>query len=47
MSMLNLYVNRADRSLSAADKRRLRRAKRKLRRMFGRPLEPRRARRAA
>lgn len=44
MSMLNLYVNRAGRSLSAADKRRLERAKRKLRREFGRPPEPRRAR---
>ena len=47
MSMLNLYVNRAGRSLSAADKRRLERAKRELRRVFGRPPEPRRARRAA
>jgi len=44
MSMLNLYVNRAGRSLSAADKRRLERAKRKLRRVFGRSPEPRRAR---
>ena len=47
MSMLNLYVNRAGRSLSAADKRRLERAKRELRRVFGRPPAPRQKRRAA
>ena len=36
MSMLNLYVNRAGRSLGAADRRRLARAKVELRRVFGR-----------
>jgi hypothetical protein len=36
MSMLNLYVNRAGRSLSAGDRRRLERAKLELRRVFGR-----------
>jgi Protein of unknown function (DUF3175) len=36
MSMLNLYVNRAGRSLSARDRRRLERAKVELRRVFGR-----------
>ena len=36
MSMLNLYVNRAGRSLSAGDRRRLQRAKVELRRVFGR-----------
>jgi hypothetical protein len=36
MSMLNLYVNRAGRSLSARDRRRLERAKVELRRAFGR-----------
>ena len=36
MSMLNLYVNRAGRSLSAAERRRLDRAKVELRRLFGR-----------
>ena len=36
MSMLNLYVNRAGRSLSARDRRRLERAKVQLRRAFGR-----------
>jgi hypothetical protein len=36
MSMLNLYVNRAGRSLSAGDRRRLERAKVELRRVFGR-----------
>jgi hypothetical protein len=36
MSMLNLYVNRAGRSLSARDRRRLERAKGELRRAFGR-----------
>jgi hypothetical protein len=47
MSMLNLYVNRAGRSLSAADRRRFERAKRELRRVFGRPEAPRSKRRAA
>ena len=36
MSMLNLYVNRAGRSLGAGDRRRLERAKVELRRVFGR-----------
>jgi hypothetical protein len=36
MSMLNLYVNRAGRSLSSADRRRLERAKGELRKVFGR-----------
>lgn len=36
MSMLNLYVNRAGRTLSARDRRRLQRAKVELRRAFGR-----------
>jgi hypothetical protein len=36
MSMLNLYVNRAGRSLSANDRRRLERAKGELRKAFGR-----------
>jgi hypothetical protein len=36
MSMLNLYVNRAGRSLSSADRRRLERAKGELRKIFGR-----------
>jgi hypothetical protein len=36
MSMLNLYVNRAGRSLSAGQRRRLERAKVELRRVFGR-----------
>lgn len=36
MSMLNLYVNRAGRSVGAADRRRLERAKVELRRVFGR-----------
>ena len=36
MSMLNLYVNRAGRSLSAADRRRLDRAKIELRKTFRR-----------
>ena len=35
MSMLNLYVNRAGRSLSAAERRRLERAKVELRKIFG------------
>jgi Protein of unknown function (DUF3175) len=47
MSMLNLYVNRAGRSLSRADKRRLESAKHQLRRVFGRPQPPRQKRRAA
>jgi hypothetical protein len=37
MSMLNLYVNRAGRSLSASDRRRLDRAKSELRNVFDRP----------
>jgi len=37
MSMLNLYVNRAGRTLPATDRRRLEAAKRELRRTFGRP----------
>src|SRR5919106_1802857 len=37
MSMLNLYVNRAGRSLGATDRRRLERAKDELRKAFGRP----------
>jgi hypothetical protein len=45
--MLNLYVNRAGRSLSRADKRRLESAKHQLRRVFGRPQPPRPKRRAA
>lgn len=36
MSMLNLYVNRAGRSLGAADRRRLVAAKGELRKAFGR-----------
>lgn len=36
MSMLNLYINRAGRSLSARDRRRLERAKGELRKAFGR-----------
>src|SRR6266516_3964038 len=36
MSMLNLYVNRAGRSLSASDRRRLDRAKLELRKVFRR-----------
>jgi len=36
MSMLNLYVNRAGRSLSGAERRRLERAKVELRKLFGR-----------
>jgi len=41
MSMLNLYINRAGRSLASADKRRLEAAKPELRRVFGRPHTPR------
>src|ERR671931_124763 len=40
MSMLNLYVNRAGRSLTAADRRRLDVAKAELRKTFGRPPGP-------
>ena len=36
MSMLNLYLNRAGRSLEAADRRRLEAAKREVRKVFGR-----------
>jgi hypothetical protein len=41
MSMLNLYINRAGRQLSGADRRRLEAAKPELRRAFGRSPEPR------
>jgi hypothetical protein len=37
MSMLNLYINRAGRSLASADRRRLEAAKTELRKVFGRP----------
>jgi hypothetical protein len=47
MGMLNLYVNRAGRSLPAADRRRLEAAKRQLRRAFGRPPTQRTKRAAA
>jgi hypothetical protein len=40
MSMLNLYINRAGRSLPRADRRRLELAKDHLRRAFGRGLGP-------
>jgi uncharacterized protein DUF3175 len=43
MSMLNLYVNRAGRSLSRMEKRRLSAAKNELRKVFGRPPAGRRA----
>ena len=43
MSMLNLYVNRAGRGLSATERKRLDAAKRELRRAFGRPAGGRRA----
>ena len=36
MSMLNFYINRAGRGMSAAQKARLERAKRELRRLYGR-----------
>jgi hypothetical protein len=36
MSMLNFYINRAGRGLSAAQKGKLQRAKRELRRLYGR-----------
>ena len=36
MSMLNLYANRAGRSLGAADRRRLEAAKHEVRKVFGR-----------
>ena len=53
MSMLTFYANRAGRGLSAAQKRRLERAKQELRRLYGRDepagrvTRPRRARRGA
>lgn len=53
MSMLTFYANRAGRGLSAAQKRRLERAKDELRRLYGRDersrtaVRPRRARRGA
>ncbi|HEV8584691.1 MAG TPA: DUF3175 domain-containing protein [Methylomirabilota bacterium] len=37
MSMLNFYLNRGGRGLSATDRRRLERAKVELRKAFGRP----------
>jgi Protein of unknown function (DUF3175) len=37
MSMLNLYINRAGRTLSAPRRKKLERAKDELRRAFGRP----------
>jgi hypothetical protein len=37
MSMLNLHINRAGRTLRPADRKRLEAAKRELRRLFGRP----------
>lgn len=40
MSMLSFYINRAGRSLSATQKRRLERAKQELRKLYGRD-EPR------
>jgi uncharacterized protein DUF3175 len=40
MSMLNLYINRAGRSLTSSDKRRLEAVKPHLRRVFGRPPTP-------
>jgi hypothetical protein len=43
MSMLSFYINRAGRSLDAAQKRRLERAKNELRKLYGRPLGPDRA----
>jgi hypothetical protein len=46
MSMLNLYVNRAGRSLPTADRRRLEAAKPELRKVFGRPAAPTRTRAA-
>jgi hypothetical protein len=36
MSMLNFYINRGGKNLSAAEKSRLRRAKDELRRLYGR-----------
>jgi hypothetical protein len=36
MSMLNFYINRAGKNLSATEKRKLERAKTELRRQFGR-----------
>jgi hypothetical protein len=43
MSMLNLYINRAGRALTSADRRRLEAAKPELRRAFGRDGKPCRA----
>jgi hypothetical protein len=43
MSMLNLYINRAGRQLTGADRRRLEAAKPELRKAFGREPGPRRA----
>jgi hypothetical protein len=47
MSMLNLYVNRAGRSLGAGERRRLEAAKVELRKVFRHAPAPRRRRRAA
>jgi hypothetical protein len=43
MSMLVFYINRAGRNLSAADRRRLERAKVELRKLFGRVVPRRRS----
>jgi hypothetical protein len=47
MSMLNLYINRSGRGLSARDRKRLEAAKDELRRAFGRPPRGGRTRAAA
>jgi hypothetical protein len=47
MGMLNFYVNRAGRSVSPADRRRLEAAKEELRKIFGRPATPMRKKHAA
>ncbi|WP_408096973.1 DUF3175 domain-containing protein [Peredibacter sp. HCB2-198] len=38
MSMLNFYINRAGKNLSASRKRTLERAKNELRKLYGRPI---------
>jgi hypothetical protein len=43
MSMLTFYLNRAGKSLSGAQRRRLEAAKGELRKLYGRPSRPRRA----
>jgi hypothetical protein len=43
MSMLTFYINRAGKSLSGAQRRRLEAAKDELRKLYGRPSRPRRA----